>query len=377
MMAPIQTETAFPTDSNMTADSKKFTADGLPTLIGSLPAANHQQAMDWILEYTPEIPLWPQIPALPKERMLNQFIEGLPGIIETEERTYFDVNFDSFPDEQLSFYEEYLSVSENSDTLLTSRFQTSDDRAAGLYLLAKQAKKITNLTAVKGQVTGPFTMLTGISDADKKLGYYNPDFRDIVVKGIAMKAAWQVAYLKEAYDVPVLLFIDEPALAGLGSSSFISISLDDIAQDLAEVIEAIHKNGGMAGVHVCANTDWNILLNSEIDILSFDAYSFFDKFITCKKLIHAFLERGSLIAWGIIPTSDPEHIQQETCDSLVTRWEGQADLLSGGDWNIGSLLKQTIITPSCGTGSLSPELAKRVLQLTKEVSTTLRTKYLE
>jgi methionine synthase II (cobalamin-independent) len=219
-------------------------------------------------------------------------------------------------------------------------------------------------------------MLTGITDADKKLGYYNPDFRDIVVKGIAMKAAWQVAYLKEAYDVPVLLFIDEPALAGLGSSSFISISLDDIAQDLAEVIEAIHKNGGLAGVHVCANTDWNILLNSEIDILSFDAYSFFDKFITCKKLIHAFLERGSLIAWGIIPTSDPEHIQQETCDSLVTRWEGQADLLSGGDWNIGSLLKQTIITPSCGTGSLSPELAKRVLQLTKEVSTTLRTKYL-
>jgi len=354
MMTPIQTETAFPTDSNMTADSTKFTADGLPTLIGSLPAANHQQAMDWILEYTPEIPLWPQIPALPKERMLNQFIEGLPGIIETEERTYFDVNFDSFPDEQLSFYEEYLSVSENSDTLLASRFQTSDDR-----------------------VTGPFTMLTGISDADKKLGYYNPDFRDIVVKGIAMKAAWQVAYLKEAYDVPVLLFIDEPALAGLGSSSFISISLDDIAQDLAEVIEAIHKNGGMAGVHVCANTDWNILLNSEIDILSFDAYSFFDKFITCKKLIHAFLERGSLIAWGIIPTSDPEHIQQETCDSLVTRWEEQADLLSGGDWNIGSLLKQTIITPSCGTGSLSPELAKRVLQLTKEVSTTLRTKYLE
>jgi hypothetical protein len=114
-------------------------------------------------------------------------------------------------------------------------------------------------------------MLTGISDADMKLGYYDPAFRDIVVKGIAMKAAWQVAYLKEAYDVPVLLFIDEPALAGLGSSSFISISLDDIAQDLAEVIEAIHKNGGMAGVHVCANTDWNILLTSEIYIHRFDA----------------------------------------------------------------------------------------------------------
>jgi len=356
---------------------KKITADGLATLIGSLPAANHQQAMDWILDSTPEIPLWPQLPINPKERMLNQFIEGLPGIIEGDDRTYFDVNAESFPDEQLSFYEEYLSVSENTKTLLASRFQTSSDRAAGLYLLADQAQKTgSQLTAVKGQVTGPFTMLTGISDADKKLGYYDPAFRDIVVKGIAMKAAWQVAFLKEAFDVPVLLFIDEPAMAGLGSSSFISISVDDIAQDLAEITGAIHKSGGMAGVHVCANTDWNLLLTSDIDILSFDAYTFFDRFITCKKLIHTFLERGSLIAWGIIPTSEPENIQQETCDSLVSRWEQQADLLSGGDWNMTTLLQQTIITPSCGTGSLSPELATRVLQLTKEVSKALRAKYL-
>jgi len=362
----------------MAQNSKKFTAGGLPTLIGSLPAENHQQAIDWILGSTPEIPLWPQLPAIPQERMLNQFLEGLPGIIESEEQTYFDINVDSFPAEQLSFYEEYLSVSENQDTLLASRFQTSNNRAAGLYLLAEQAEEISShLTAVKGQVTGPFTMLTGISDANKKLGYYDPTFRDIVVKGIAMKAAWQVAYLKKAFNVPVIMFIDEPALAGLGSSSFVSVSTDDIAQDLAEITAEIHRNGGMAGVHVCANTDWNILLTSDIDVLSFDAYSFFDKFITCKKRIHAFLERGSLIAWGIIPTSEPEHVQQETCDSLVTRWEEQADLLSGGDWDKSTLLKQTIITPSCGTGSLSPELAKKVLQLTKEVSAKLRSKYLE
>jgi len=361
----------------MTPHRRKIEANGLPTLIGSLPAENHRQALEWILESTPEIPLWPQLPAFRQERMLNQFNEGLPGIVETEESTYFDVTTDTFANEQLAFYEEYLTVSENLETLLDSRFKTSSDRAAGIYLLAEKAEEIKDyITAVKGQVTGPFTLLTGISDADKKLGFYNPTFRDIVVKGIAMKAAWQVLYLKEAYDVPVLLFIDEPALAGLGSSSFISVSLDDIAQDLNEVTGSIHAAGGLAGVHVCANTDWNILLTSAIDILSFDAYSFFDKFLTCKKQIHSFLEQGSLIAWGIIPTAEPEYIRQETCPSLVSRWEKQADLLSEGNWDAGSLLKQTIITPSCGTGSLSPKLAKKVLQLTTDVSTALRKKYL-
>jgi len=362
----------------MAPDIKTFTAGGLPTLIGSLPTANHQQAMDWILEATPDIPLWPQLPANPQERMLNQFIEGMPGIIESEDRTYFDITTDAFSNAQLAFYEDYLKVTEQPGVLLASRFQISPERAAGIYLLAEQSPQIGGqLSAVKGQVTGPFTMLTGISDADMKLGYYDPSFRDIVVKGIALKAAWQVTYLKQAYDVPILLFIDEPALAGLGSSSFISISVDDISQDLAEVTGAIHKSGGLAGVHVCANTDWNLLLTSDIDILSFDAYSFFDKFITCKSLIHKFLERGALIAWGIIPTAEPELIEKESCDSLVSRWEKQAILLSGDNWDAKSLLQQTLITPSCGTGSLSPELAKKVLRLTKEVSAALRTKYLD
>ena len=362
----------------MVSNVRKIAANGLPTLIGSLPAADHQQALDWILEATPDIPLWPQLPALPQEKMLNQFIEGLPGIIEGEERTYFDIHTDSFNEEQLAFYEDYLSVTEHPETLLDSRFKTSPERAAGLYLLAKQAGNTpARLTAVKGQVTGPFTMLTGIADIDHKLGYYDPTFRDIVVKGVAVKAAWQVAYLKQVFDVPVLLFIDEPALAGLGSSAFISISKEDISQDLAEVTSAIHGSGGLAGVHVCANTDWNLLLNADIDIISFDAYSFFDKFITCKSLIHAFLERGSFIAWGIIPTAEPQHIEKETSESLIQRWEEQADLLSGGKWDTGSLLEQTIITPSCGTGSLSPELARKVLKLTKEVSAELRKKYLK
>lgn len=362
----------------MEHSARKIQANGLPTLIGSLPAINHELALDWILDSTPEIPLWPQLPALPQERMLNQFIEGLPGIIEAEDRTCFNTSYDSFAEDQLAFYEEYLNVTENPEILLASRFQTSRKRAAGIYLLSEQANEIgSRLVAVKGQVTGPFTLLTGICDVDLKLGYYDPAFRDIAVKGIAMKAAWQVSYLRKSFSVPVLLFIDEPALAGLGSSSFISVSVDDIAQDLSEVTAAIHNSGGLAGVHVCANTDWNILLTSDIDVLSFDAYSYFDKFITCKKLVHAFLQRGALIAWGIIPTSEPEHIQQETCDSLVRRWEEQADLLSGDAWNRATLLQSTLITPSCGTGSLSPELAQRVLQLTKEVSALLRKKYLE
>ncbi|MDA8165940.1 MAG: hypothetical protein M0017_13020 [Desulfobacteraceae bacterium] len=351
-----------------------FAASGRATLIGSLPVADHREALALIFAHTPEIPLWPQLPANPREGMMSQFIEGLPGVVEGE-KTYIDAGAEQFQEQLLRFFEAYLQESESPAPLPRSPFGVTRERAGGLYLLREECGSKPGIVAVKGQVTGPFTLLTGLTDQNQRLGYYDPTIREMAVKGLAMKAAWQVRFLKEM-GLPVILFIDEPALAGLGSSSFISISLDDIGQDLREVIGAAQQAGGLAGVHVCANTDWNFLLSLPLDILSFDAYSYFDRLITCREQLLSLLDRGGIIAWGLVPTSEEEAIRKETADSLARRWEKQAALLAGGRWDLPALLRQTLITPSCGTGSLAPELARRVLALTRDLSASLRAKYL-
>ncbi len=360
-----------------TEKNGRFRADGLPVLIGSVPLANHQEAMDWIIAATPEIPLWPQLPSNPLERMLPQFVEGVPCVVEEnpedpEGRISFDKLRPEFESEMLAFYEDYLKVNENLEVLSQSRFQVSPERAAGLYLFAEKLATMTGLSAVKGQVTGPFTMLTGIKDANGKAGYFDDTIRDIVVKAISMKAAWQVQLLAQKSAKPVLMFIDEPALAGLGSSQFISVDSDELRGVLDEVAGAIHKVGGLAGIHVCANTDWSLLLKSKIDILSFDAYEFFDRVAPLKSEVFSYLDRGGIIAWGGIPTAKAEDINKETSESLVAMWEEQMESFVGPGRSKSDLLSQTLITPSCGTGSLAPEVASRVLELTKSVAATLR-----
>jgi methionine synthase II (cobalamin-independent) len=349
-----------------------FSPGGRATLIGSLPVSDHRQGLELIRRYTPAIPLWPQLPANPREGMLVQFTEGFVGLVEGE-RTYFDTGND-FDQKLLSFFEEYLRVVENPETLMTSRFAISRERAAGLYLLREEVANLKPL-ALKGQITGPFTLLTGLQDQDQRLSYYHPSLREMVVQGLALKAAWQTRFLKET-GLPVIIFVDEPALAGLGSSAFISIATADIAQDLAQVVEAIRGAGGLAGVHVCANTEWELLLNGGLDVISFDAYEFFDRFLTCRPLIHAFLERGGTIAWGLVPTAKSEVIEAESAAALVARWEAQAAGLVTERWTLPALLARTLITPSCGTGSLPLPLAEKVLRLTSEVSATLRERYL-
>ncbi|NOQ45951.1 MAG: hypothetical protein GQ559_04650 [Desulfobulbaceae bacterium] len=364
-----------------TTTSGRFSADGLPLLIGSLPLTDHQDALNWIFAATPEIPLWPQLPSNPYERMMPQFAEGIPCINEEnltdpEGRIFFDTSRPGFEEEMLAFYEDYLVAGEHTAALASSRFQVGRDRAAGLYLLADALTGRGDLTAVKGQVTGPFTMLTGIKDSQGRAGYFDDTIRDMVLKGIALKAAWQTRLLADTSGNRVLMFIDEPALAGLGSSAFISVTAEDIQQMINEVAAAIHQAGGLAGIHVCANTDWELLLDSEIDILSFDAYGFFDRIAPLKHKVSAFLDRGGIIAWGGIPTSRAEDIERETTESLVNLWLEQAEAFIDSNRDKAALLRQSFITPSCGTGSLTPKLAKRVLELTRSVSTALRSSIL-
>ena len=362
----------------MTAPGR-FAADGLPVLIGSLPLDSHAQALEWIFEATPEIPLWPQLPANQREQMLPQFAEGIPCIMEQspgtpQNRIFFNTGYLGFEEAMLAYYEAYLQTTEHPEQLTDSIFATSRERAGGLYLLAEKLRT-TKVRAAKGQITGPFTLLTGIKDEEGRAGYFDETIRDMVIKGIARKAAWQTALLGQSGQ-PVLLFIDEPALAGLGSSAFISVTSEEIQEMINEVVAAVHTAGGLAGIHVCANTDWGLLLGSELDILSFDAYGFFDRLAPLTHELDAFLARGGIIAWGGVPTGRTEDIAAESVASLCARWEEQMEQLAATGRSKSDLLRQTLITPSCGTGSLSQEQAKNVLTLTREVATTLRQRYL-
>lgn len=353
-----------------------FQGDCLPVLIGSLPMDNHQKATDLIFKYTPEIPLWVQLPVYREEGMISQFMPGLPGFTVKNDKFYMDTSNDKFNHELLTFYETYMAIQEGASDLDHSPFTLDMDSAKGFFVFLDYVKRLPSMpVALKGQITGPVTFTTSVCDENGKAIFYNEQARDAAVKLIAMKAGWQAQKFSK-FGCPAIVFFDEPALAGFGSSAFISIKHDDVAACFEEVIEAVHEKGGLAGIHVCANADWSLVLNSSVDIISFDAYSFFDKFLLYPDLIKHFVESGRIIAWGIVPTMTAKDIKRETADSLVEKWQNKADKIKNLGITMDNIVARSLITPSCGTGTLSLDLATRVLKLTGEVSDKLRKKYL-
>ncbi|MBU1055967.1 MAG: hypothetical protein KKC46_19390 [Proteobacteria bacterium] len=349
-----------------------FRPCGLPLLIGSLPIADHLMAINIVLENTPEIPLWVQLPYYKNEGMIAQFLPGLPGVTKEDDKVFINTSGRHFDDDLVEFYEEYITVVEGKKELDDSRFILTPDIAKGFFVYLEKIKGLSvKPVAVKGQITGPLTLATGVLDREGKAVYYNEDVKDAVVKLVAMKAKWQVRQLAKI-GVPVIIFFDEPGFAAMGSSAFIGISPNEVAGFFEEVIDAVHQEGALAGIHVCSNADWSLLLDSSVDIISFDAYSYFDKFILYQDHIKNYLDSGRLIAWGIIPTSQQEDIEKQTAVLLAKLWREKIALLEPIGLKISDILAQSFITPSCGTGSLSLDSATKVLNMTKEVSQILR-----
>lgn len=343
---------------------KNFQGLGSATLIGSMPQKDRESAIELLLRTAPQIPAWPQFPAFPAEQMMVQYVEGLPGLVTEEGRQFVRSDTPEFDTEALLFYEQYLAVDEAQLQVDDSRFRMGEETGATFRLFLSKIRDAHSsaVRALKGQIVGPFTLLSGMKDHEGRALIYDERFLDMVPKLLGLKARWQIEFMK-GFGVPVIIFLDEPGLAGFGSSAFITISAELVVRLLTEVVEAVHGAGALAGIHVCANTDWQLAYQSNFDIINFDSYEYFDKFALYGKECLGFMAGGGNIAWGVVPTSDLEAIRAATPESLADRWKNNVQKLAAGTMSIEEVIAHSIFTPSCGCGSLPEEDAERVFDL--------------
>ncbi|MDI6689128.1 MAG: methionine synthase [Actinomycetota bacterium] len=340
----------------------------IPTAIGSMPHTDAKRACQIVLENFPEVPVWPQLPRLSlRENMYIQYSEGMPCVVMDEQRhrIFFDTSVDVTSKIE-KFYERYLAKD-------IEAFALTPDYAQGFHVFVDILKKSRpkELRLLKGQVTGPISFGLTVTDENKKAIIYNEAIFDTVLKTLALKAKWQEREFTQIApeDVGTLIFFDEPYLVSFGSA-FVSLQRDQVINYLNECVGTID---GLSGVHCCGRTDWAILMDTKVDVVSFDAYNYFESLTLYPKELKEFLERGGLLAWGIVPTS--EDIAGESTESLMKRFESNIDLLGNKGIDKELLLQSSFVTPSCGTGSLPVELAERVLNLTRSLSKAMREKY--
>jgi hypothetical protein len=327
--------------------------------VGSVPNLDVEPTCRLILELFPEVPFWPQFVNLaPEEEMVLQFSEGLPGLRLREDGRNLQVSSESLEDELTRFYEAFLR--EDVDA-----FAISPDRARGLYAMLEMiGRKPTGKGLIKGQSVGPVTFASSVTLEDGRQLLHDDDLLDAAVKGLSIKLLWQAGVLGGTGRRPVL-FIDEPALSGIGSA-FSAMNRGRVVEALREMMDYCReRSNAILGIHCCANTDWSLVLESGPDILNFDAYGYMDAFLLYPAEVARFVEGGGVIAWGIVPTVDFR--PDVTVDRLQARLEQGLHRLSKRGLGEEILRARAMITSACGMGGMDVGDAETVLRLISEL----------
>jgi hypothetical protein len=326
--------------------------------MGIMPHRDIDRALEVALSL--DIPFWPQLPRVSYvEDMYVQALEHFPGVTIDMglQRIVFDLQ---------RFYEELPAYFEKAEDPQTFKLT----REFSLVYRRFLERDLSKYAAIRGQMISPISLGLKVVDQDKKPVIYHEEVREVLFDFIQKKVNCQYRELKEK-NPRAFVWVDDPGL-GLIFSAFSGYNETQAKNDLDRFLEGLE---GPQGVHLCAKPDWDFLLKSKLDILSFDSFNCGAIIINYASL-RDFINRGGVISWGMVPTYT-ELLEQETAASLAERLEAFWEDLSKRGVDQASLIRQSLLAPAT-CNLLNPDKEKtveRAFEMLRELSALLREKY--
>jgi len=340
--------------------TSKIPGNLLTTAMAVMPHTDVERALEMALSL--DVPFWPQLPRYSYyEDMYVQAAEHFPGILLDMDKRTLRFSIDKFGEELeaalINFDDPtYFDVSETYSVVY--------HRFLGLDLKDRPA--------IRGQLEGPISFGFNILDQDDRPILFDDTVRSFMLDFMARRVNVQLARLKNR-NPNAFMFVDEPGLQFLfsGMSGYSDLKAKgDMDQFLAQVDRP-------RGIHLCGNPDWDFLLNLDLDVLSLDIYTNADIFSGYDTAIKKFLDRGSIIVWGIVPTGF-EAFAQEEVPSLVQRLESVWKILWSKGVDREQLIASSMISPAtcCLVNPDKERTVERAFAAVNRMADELKAKYL-
>jgi hypothetical protein len=202
---------------------------------------------------------------------------------------------------------------------------------------------------VKLQVTGPVTLAVALErDAGRTgRGRLVRDLASDIALWLAANAAGQVGALA-GRGIEAMLLVDEPGLVHAG--------LDPRRDDDVHIWDPLRNTGALRwGLHICGPVPWRLVEAVAPRILSFDAVRY-----APEPDVLAGIDQ---IVWGVVDPLAP-------ADAATVAARVRACLAATGAPE--AVAARSLLSPSCGTGRLSPRRERLVAAVLGATATSLR-----
>jgi methionine synthase II (cobalamin-independent) len=288
-------------------------------------------AVQAVAEFSTEIPFWPQLPQRSeRESIIGQGLGSVAEHLECRREGYgYQVKEGRI--------DSVLEILHRSDGKLRP------ENAAGFYAFerALSAGTFDSAVAVKGQIEGPITLSAYLFHRGRPF-LSEPALFAAIAFHVSQIICWQIERMKAA-GLPILLFVDEPALC-LDVAD--SVPEEKMLEALAAILQDAKVRGAHAGLHCCAARPFERMRCVKPDILSFDAHEGLDLFFADSHMID-FVHQGGMVAYGIVPTRAGVNALDSA--KMFLRWLHTAS--QAGDPQ--EFAQRAIITATCGLGLLN------------------------
>jgi hypothetical protein len=328
-----------------------FVAAGAVTGIGSLPLTSISSAIRSVAEFSPEVPFWPQLPQLSeRESIVGQGLGVVEELIEPRNEGYG-----------------YQVKEGRLDSVLEILHRSSGELAPanaagfGAFEEALSSGLFSSAVAVKGQIEGPITLSAYLFHQGRPF-LSDPALFAAIAFHVSQIIAWQIDRLKSA-GLPVLLFVDEPALCLEPVPN--AVPEKHRLKALAATLSDARRRGAYAGLHCCAARPFERMCRVNPDIISFDAHEGLDSFFADWRALD-FVQQGGTVAYGIVPTRPGLNAVDSA--SIFIRWLKAASL--AGDPQ--KFAQHAMITATCGLGLLDTSSVAESFSVAHSISKLIR-----
>lgn len=311
--------------------SKKLGLQGncRTTAMGIMPHTDIDRALK--LSLSLDIPFFPQLPNVSfYEDMYAQTSQHFPGIVVDPENKKISFDTARFEKE----INDYSAIMDNPETFALSR-----DYSVAFHRFL--AEDLRSYPAIRGQITGPVSFGFRVTDENSRPIIYNEGVRSLLYDFIQKKVSHQYRELLEK-NSGAFVWLDEPGLGWVfsGLSGYNDIQA---RQDYRQFLTGFDSPPAL---HLCANVNLPYLLELGIELLSFDAYQMELMPKGYAGAIATFLDKGGIIAWGIVPT-DSDNLGGETPEKLSARLLGYWEVVAANtDLTVERIARQSMLAPA-------------------------------
>jgi hypothetical protein len=329
------------------------------TAMAVMPHTDTDRAID--LALTMDIPFWPQLPHVSyTEDMYVQAAEHFPGILLDMKNRTLGFSMEKFIiefEETMAHFNEpeYFDISKEY-SVVYHRFLEMD---------------LSDRPAIRGQLEGPISFGLNVLDQDERPILFDDTIRPFMFEFMSRRINVQLDRLKQM-NPNAFMFVDEPGLQFL----FSALSGYDSTKAKSEMEQFFAMTQRPRGVHLCGNPDWDFLLGLDLDILSLDIYQNGEIFSSYSESIKRFLDRGGVIAWGIVPTNF-EPFEAENIKTLEARLLDVWNSLANKGIDREFLISKSLISPAtcCLVNPDGEKTVEKAFRVVKEVSRRLQERY--